>query len=116
MNKEEIFNQIKKDYPNARWTSKTIIQISFQDLMLDPYNYGFVNAFFNGDKVILTDFANNHEIFEFKEDEYKSICGKHNIIWDDYYIECPYKSNEDIKRYKECLIELANINWKRKHS
>ena len=113
MDRHQIFEQIKKDYPDTRWVTSTCIQVSFMDLMLDPYNFGFVSVLFEDDRIILTDFADNHEVFQFSEEEYKEICAKHNIIWDDYHIECDYHDNKDIARYKECLEEMTEINWKR---
>lgn len=115
MEKEKIFEQIKKDYPDTRWVSSTCIQISFMDLMLDPYNFAFVCLLFEDDKMILTDFADNEEVFEFPIEKYQEICAKHNITWNDYHFECIYNGNDDIKRYKECLEELADYNFKLKY-
>ena len=66
------------------------------------------------DKAILTDFADNDEVFQFSEKEYKSICKKHGITWHNYHIECPYNNIDDIEKYKNCLIELAEYNWEKK--
>lgn len=115
MEKDKIFEQIKKDYPDTRWVSSTCIQINFMDFMLDPYNFAFVCLLFEDDKMILTDFADNEEVFEFPIEKYKEICAKHNITWNDYHFECIYNSNDDIKRYKECLEELAEYNFKLKY-
>ena len=115
MNKQEVFEIIKKDYPEARWISSSCIQIDFMDVMIDPYNLGYVDILFTDDRIILTDFANNYPLLEFEEEECIAICKKHGLVFNNYNIECIYNTNDDIKRYKECIEEFGELNIKRKY-
>lgn len=110
MDKEKIFNQIAQEY-KVRWAHSRGLNIDFEDVMLDPYNYAFVAVLLMDERVVLTDFADTTQIIELMPDVIQKVCKKHGITWDDCYIECEYHSNDDINRYKECLKELAELNW-----
>lgn len=113
MNRFELFDYIKKDFPNARWAHSKCIQVDFMDVMIDPYNYAYAAILLMPDKVLLTDFADTAQIVDFTPEEFQKICQKYGVIWDDYNLELEYHSNEDIKTYKAFMNEISDLNWKK---
>ena len=113
MNKQELFDQIKKDFPETRWAHSKGLNVSFMDVWLDPYNIAFVGVLLMDDKTLLTDFADTAQIVDFKYEEFQKICEKHGVIWDDWTMEREYHSNDDIVKFKECLAEISDLNWER---
>ena len=113
MTKEELFEQIKKDFPSARWAHSRSIQVDFMDVWMDPYNLGFVAVLIMDDKILLTDFADTAQIIDWKPEEFQKICAKYGVFWDDYNLELEYHSNDDIRTYKKFLEEIAELNWKK---
>ena len=110
--RQEIFDEIAEDY-DVRWAHSKGLNVDFMDVMLDPYHYAFIGVLLMDDKTLLTDFADTAQIIDLSPDEFKRICEKHGLSWNDYYIELEYHSNKDIAKYKQCLIELAEKNWKK---
>ena len=108
MNKfEQAIEEIKKVFPIRKLTT-TYAQIETEDLF-DSYNYIFIGVLFEGDKVILTDNADYAQLMPWCEEEYKqieNICKKHNLSFKNWNIECEYHSNQDVKNYLDCLLEL----------
>ncbi len=112
MDRQAIFNEIAKDF-NVRWAHSKGLNVDFMDFMLDPYHYPFVAVLLMDDRTVLTDLAETAQIVDFTPEQFKEICAKHNIDWDDYNMECEYHTNKDILRFKECLMEIAELNWKK---
>lgn len=107
---EKALNEISKEYPVRRMTVN-YAQIELDELF-DWHNYIFIGVFYikNTNQVILTDKANYAPLCEWEKEnlpEVESICKKHNITFSDWYIECVYQSNQDVKNYLECLRELS---------
>ena len=105
---EAILELIKKDYP-VRRMGEHYAQIELDELF-DPYNYIFIGVLYEDDVVILTDMAEYAEVCEWEEEdlpEVEKICKKHDITFHNWHIECFYHTNEDIKKYLECLLELS---------
>ena len=108
---EKALENIAKEYP-VRRMSQTYAQIDFLDLLFDAYNCMYIGILYEGDEVILTDYANYAEICEWEDEDIKDIekiCHKHGITFINYHIECLYQSNEDVKHYLDCLLELKEI-------
>ena len=106
MSFEEAIENVKKEY-NVRFAHKNSIIIETNQ-MLDESSFCFVSLLNYHDKLILTDLTNNMEHISLNVEQVKKICEKHNITFDDYNIECEYTSNQDIKRYLECLKDITN--------
>lgn len=105
MDFEQAIQNIQKEY-KINYAHKNSIMITTNQ-MLNEYNYCFVSLINYHGKLILTDLTNNMEHITLSEEEVKQICAKHDITFDDYNIECEYTSNDDIKRYLECLNEIT---------
>lgn len=104
---ENALAEISKEYAIRR-ISATYAQIEF-DILFDAYNYIFIGVLYEDNKVILTDFADYAQICPWEDKdipELEKICEKHNLVFNNYHIECLYNSNEDIKNYLDCLLEL----------
>ena len=104
---EKALVEIRKDYNVVQFTT-TYAQIEF-DILFDDYNYIFIGVLFEDNKVILTDFADYAELCPWEDDnihEVEEICQKHGVTFKNYHIERIYHSNEDIKLYLDCLLEL----------
>lgn len=114
MDRQAIFDQIGKDY-KVRWAHSKGLNVDFDDVWIDPYHIAYLGVLLMDDKILLTDFADVAQIVDFTPEEFKEICAKHNISWNDYYMEREYHSNKDIQDYKECLMEIAELNWKRNY-
>ena len=110
MNKfEKALSDIKKDYP-VRQITTTYAQIEFQ-ILFDSYNFIFIGILFEDDKIILTDFAEYAQICPWEDKdipELEKICQSHNITFKNYHIECLYHSNQDVKNYLDCILELRD--------
>ena len=108
MNKfEQALKEISKDYPVRKITT-TYAQIEF-DILFDAYNYIFIGVLFEDDKVILTDMAEYAQICPWEDEdiiELEKICSKYGVTFKNYHIECLYHSNQDVKNYLDCLLEL----------
>lgn len=99
--------EIQKDY-TVRRISATYAQIEF-DILFDDYNYIFIGVLFEDNKVLLTDMADYAELCPWEDDnihEVKAICQKYGVTFNNYHIERLYQSNDDIKKYLDCLLEL----------
>ena len=106
-NFEKALEQIKKEFP-VRQLTTTYAQID-TDILFDAYNYIFIGILFEDDKIYLTDGADYAQLCEWEDEnipDIEKICQKHNITFVNYHIECFYNSNEDVKNYLECLLEL----------
>ena len=104
---EKALAEIRKDYNVVQFTT-TYAQIEF-DILFDDYNYIFIGILFEDNKVILTDMADYAEICPWEDDnihEVETICQKHGVTFKNYHIERLYHSNEDVKLYLDCLLEL----------
>ena len=104
---EKALKEIGKEY-SVRRVNMTYAQIEF-DILFDAYNYIFIGVLYEDNKVILTDFADYAQICPWEDKDIpdiEKICQKHNIVFRNYHIECLYNSNEDVKNYLECLLEL----------
>ena len=109
MDFESVLNDIKKEYPLRRFT-QTYAQIEL-DILFDGYNYIFIGVLDEDGKVYLTDFADYAPICNWEDEdivEVTKICQKHQISFRNYHIECIYHSNDDVKRYLKCLLELKD--------
>ena len=108
MNKfEKALEEIKKDYP-VRQITKTYAQIEFQ-ILFDSYNFIFIGILFENDDVLLTDFAEYAQICPWEDKDIpdlEKICQKHHLVFKNYHIECPYRSNQDIKNFLDTILEL----------
>ena len=108
MNKfEEALDRISQEY-DIRRLNQNYAQIEF-DILFDPYNYIFIGVLYENEKVILTDFADYAPLCDWEDEDIpdiEKICQKHQITFFNYHIECLYQSNDDVKRYLECLLEL----------
>ena len=104
---EKALAEIQKDYSVRRFNS-TYAQIEF-DILFDDYNFIFIGVLYEDEKVILTDFADYAEICPWEDDnihEVEAICQKYGVTFRNYHIERLYHSNEDVKLYLDCLLEL----------
>ena len=104
---EKALAEIRKDYNVVQFTT-TYAQIEF-DILFDDYNYIFIGVLFEDNKVILTDMADYAEICPWEDDdiyEVEAICQKYGVTFKNYHIERLYHSNEDVKLYLDCLLEL----------
>lgn len=110
MNKfEKTLEEIKKEY-QVRMLTTTYAQIE-TDILFDAYNYIFIGVLFEDDKIYLTDCAEYTQTCQWEDEdvpEVEKICQKHNLTFKNFHIECFYRSNEDIKNYMECLLELRD--------
>ena len=105
MDFEQAIQNIQKEY-NTWYNHKDSISIETNQ-MLTEYNFCFVSLINYHGRLILTDLTNNMEHITLDENEVKEICKKYNIVFNDYNLECEYTSNEDIKRYLQCLNEIS---------
>ena len=105
MNFKTAVSIIEKEY-KFDWVNKGCIQIESTQL-LDPYNCCMVALYDNNGVALLADFADNMQIITLSEEQVKEICKKHNIMFNDYHLECIFTGNDDIKRYLECLAEIT---------
>ena len=96
---------IEKEY-KFRWVNKGCVQIETTQL-LDPFNSVMLALFDNNGVVMLTDFADNMQVITLSEERVQQICKQHDITWNNYHLECIFKSNDDIKRYLECLSQIT---------
>lgn len=104
---EKALEEIKKEYPIRRMYA-TYAQIEF-DILFDSYNYIFIGVLFEDDKVILTDLAEYAQICPWEDEdipELEKLCQKYGVTFKNYHIERLYHSNEDVKKYLDCLLEL----------
>ena len=104
---EQAIEEIKKDFPIRKLTT-TYAQIE-TDILFDSYNYIFIGVLYEDGKVILIDNADYAQLMSWSEEEYKeieNICKKHNLLFINWNIECDYISNQDVKNYLDCLLEL----------
>lgn len=88
----------------------TYAQIEF-DILFDFGNYLFIGVLFEKGKTILTDMANYSELDYWQEEdlpEVEKICGEFGVTFHNWHIECPYRENKDVQRYKDCLLALKN--------
>ena len=79
------------------------------EILFDEYNYIFIGVLFEEDKIILTDMAEYAQICPWEDKdipELEKICKKHGLTFQNYHIECFYNTNEDVKKYFACLLEL----------
>lgn len=97
---------IEKEY-SFRWVNKGCIQIETTQL-LDPFNCCMLALFDKNGVALLTDFADNMQVITLPEKRVQEICKQHNIIYNNYHLECIFKSNDDIKRYFECLQQITD--------
>ena len=112
MTRQEIFDQIAKEF-DVRWAHSKGLDVDFYDVMIDPYRFAFIGVLLMDDKTLLTDFADLADKTRLTDEELYNLCVKHNLVWNDYNIELEYHSNEDIKRYKKFLLDVARLNWKK---
>ena len=106
---EKALENIAQQYAIRRF-NQNYAQIEF-DILFDDYNYIFIGVLFEDDKVILTDFADYAPLCDWDDvdiPDIVKICRKHNITFFNYHIECLYQTNDDVKRYLECLLELKD--------
>ena len=106
---EKALAEIRKDYNVVQFTT-TYAQIEF-DILFDDYNYIFIGVLFEDNKVILTDMADYAEICPWEDDnihEVEAICQKYGVTFNNYHIERIYHSNDDIKKYLDCLLALKD--------
>ena len=106
---EKALAEIRKDYNVVQFTT-TYAQIEF-DILFDDYNYIFIGVLFEDNKVILTDMADYAEICPWEDDnihEVEAICQKYGVTFRNYHIERLYHSNDDIKKYLDCLLALKD--------
>ena len=109
MNFDRILEEINKDYPTRRM-SEFYAQIEL-DILFDGYNYIFIGVLFEDNKVILTDFADYAPLCNWEDKDIpdvNKICEKHHVVFRNYHIEKIYNSNQDIKDYLNCLLELKD--------
>ena len=105
MDFEQAIQNIQKEY-ETKYAHKNAVMILSKQ-MLDEYNLCFVSLINYHGKLLLTDLTNNMEHITLDVEQVKQICEKYNITFNDYNLECEYTSNEDIKRYLECLNEIT---------
>ena len=104
---EKALEEIKKEYPVRRMTT-TYAQIESK-ILFDDYNYIFIGVLFEEGKIILTDMAEYAQICPWEDEdipELEKLCQKHGVTFKNYHIERLYHSNEDVKKYLDCLLEL----------
>ena len=100
---------LEKEY-DCYYLNSRCLQINFLDVLIDSYNYGFVDVLEEDGKLILTDFANHMQVFQgMEEGEAKMVCAQYGVEVNDYNIETPFLDLGDVLRYKECLIALAEF-------
>ena len=107
---ETVLEEIKKEYPLRRM-NQTYAQIEFLDFdyLFNGHDFIFIGVLYEDEKVFLTDFADYAPLSGWEEEdlpEVEKICQKHGITFRNWTIECLYQSNDDVKRYLECLFEL----------
>ena len=103
---KQAIKNIEKEY-KIRWASSTCVQID-TDQFLDAFNYCFVSILDEDGRALITDFADNMEVITLPIERVQEICKQHNIVWNNYHLECEYTSNDDIKRYFECLQQITD--------
>ena len=106
---DSALKNIEKEYPLRR-ISTTYAQIEF-DILFDDYNYIFIGVLFEDNEVILTDMADYSQLDYWHEEnlpEVEKICREYGVRFNNWNIECLYHSNEDIKRYLDCLLAIKD--------
>ena len=99
---------IEKEF-DCYYLNQDCLQVNFLDIMIDAYNYGFVDVLSENGRLLLTDFADHLQILDMEEGEAKLVCAQFGIDVNNYNIETPFNGMEDIHRYRECLIALAEF-------
>ena len=104
---KKALDEIAKEY-QVRKISTTYAQIEF-DILFDDFNYVFIGVLYENNRVLLTDLADYAELLDYSDEEMprvEEICLAHNVTFNNYHIEKDYHSNQDIKDYLDCLLEL----------
>ena len=104
---EKALEQIKKQFPVRRMT-QTYAQIEL-DILFDAYNYIFIGVLYENNQILLTDMAEYAEVCQWEDEDIediKKICQQYRVIFNNYNIECVYRSNQDVKSYLDCLLAL----------
>lgn len=101
----QLINTRYKTYQRA--TDVVEIQVN-KSLNLNNYYYIALTQF-NG-KLILTDIAETANIlYDITEDQWKTLCEKYNITFNDWHLETEFKTLADLDRFIALLDEASNM-------
>ena len=98
----EISKKYKLKYENDK------MYVFESDDMLNFYTYYWFALIEHNGKVLLTDFADTTQVFpDLEEKDFKEICERHGVSFNDWHIEIEYRSIEDVDNYYKVFDELA---------
>ena len=104
MNFNEAYKQIKEKYDIRKETLDTANIDT--DIMIDEINGLSVGLVQNGDKAVLTDYADLVNDFELDTAKVEQICKKYDVGFKNYAIEKTYNSLDDLEQYLNCIEEI----------
>ena len=109
MNVSEIYEKIKKDYPDARLVQDKRI-IIHTHRTFDGYVYLFCSIIVHEGRYLIVDNASFSEDidYEYDHDGVLKVLNEYDVCLEKGgYLETTYNDNSDIERFFDCLMELG---------
>ena len=108
MNLNESKRLINKKYKTYQ-RATDIVEIQVNKLLNINNFYYIALTPFNG-KLILTDIAESANIlYDITEDQWKSLCNKQGVAFNDWHLETECKTLADLDRFIALLDEASNM-------
>lgn len=101
--------EIQKKY-KLRQITKDVYEVVINQ-NLNNFNKSFL-AIKDCKKAILTDYGKTSELVSCEEDVLKSICKANHVNFNNFVIECPFHSIQDVDNMLNCFKQIMQANNK----